>query len=29
MTATSYPADDADWRGRFIYDMAESLASSG
>lgn len=29
MTATSYPASDADWRGRFIYDMAESLASSG
>lgn len=29
MTATSYPANDADWRGRFIYDMAESLASSG
>ena len=29
MTATSYPAGDADWRGRFIYDMAESLASSG
>lgn len=28
MTATSYPANDADWRGRFIYDMAESLASS-
>ena len=29
MTATSFPANDADWRGRFIYDMAESLASSG
>lgn len=29
MTSTSYPAGDADWRGRFIYDMAESLASSG
>ena len=29
MTASSYPAGDADWRGRFIYDMAESLASSG
>ena len=29
MTATSYPANDADWRGRFIYDMAESLALSG
>jgi hypothetical protein len=29
MTATSYPANDTDWRGRFIYDMAESLASSG
>lgn len=29
MTATSYPAGDADWRGRFIYDMAESLATSG
>jgi glycosyltransferase involved in cell wall biosynthesis len=29
MTATSYPAGDADWRGRFIYDMAESLASTG
>jgi glycosyltransferase involved in cell wall biosynthesis len=29
ITATSYPAGDADWRGRFIYDMAESLASSG
>jgi len=28
MSATSYPAGDADWRGRFIYDMAESLASS-
>ena len=29
MTATSYPAGNSDWRGRFIYDMAESLASSG
>ena len=29
MTATSYPANDTDWRGRFIYDMAESLAASG
>ena len=29
MTASSYPVGDADWRGRFIYDMAESLASSG
>jgi hypothetical protein len=29
MSASSYPAGDADWRGRFIYDMAESLASSG
>jgi len=29
MTATSYPAGDADWRGRFIYDMVESLATSG
>jgi hypothetical protein len=29
MTATSYPAGDADWRGRFIYDMVESIASSG
>ena len=29
MTASSYPSGDADWRGRFIYDMAESLASSG
>ena len=28
MTATSYPANDTDWRGRFIYDMAESLATS-
>lgn len=29
MTSTSYPIDNADWRGRFIYDMTESLASSG
>ena len=29
MSASSFPAGDADWRGRFIYDMAESLASSG
>lgn len=29
MVATSYPLDSADWRGRFIYDMAESLSSSG
>lgn len=29
MTATSYPSDDTDWRGRFIYDMADSLSSSG
>lgn len=29
LTATSYPADADDWRGRFIYDMAESLASCG
>ena len=29
MTATSYPAGEADWQGRFIYDMAESLASTG
>ena len=28
MTATSYPAGDADWQGRFIFDMAESLARS-
>lgn len=27
LTATSYPADASDWRGRFIYDMAQSLAS--
>ncbi|KXB31454.1 group 1 glycosyl transferase [Dechloromonas denitrificans] len=26
LTATSYPADADDWRGRFIYDMAQSLA---
>jgi glycosyltransferase involved in cell wall biosynthesis len=26
MTATSFPATQGDWRGRFIYDMAESLA---
>lgn len=26
MTATSYPASDSDWRGRFIFDMAESLS---
>lgn len=26
LTATSYPADANDWRGRFIYDMARSLA---
>lgn len=26
MTATSYPADAADWRGRFIYDLAAALA---
>ena len=29
MTATSFPATQEDWRGRFIYDMAESLARSG
>lgn len=29
MTATSFPADQGDWRGRFIYDMADSLARSG
>ncbi len=29
MAATSYPATHSDWRGRFIYDMAESLANSG
>lgn len=29
MTATSFPATQDDWRGRFIYDMAESLACSG
>lgn len=28
MTATSYPASDADWRGRFIYDMADSISTS-
>lgn len=27
MSATSYPASDADWRGRFIYDMADSLSA--
>lgn len=26
MTASSFPAGRDDWRGRFIYDMAESLA---
>ncbi len=26
MVATSYPASGADWQGRFIFDMAESLA---
>lgn len=26
MVATSYPASEADWQGRFIFDMAESLA---
>ncbi|WP_226450746.1 glycosyltransferase family 4 protein [Ferribacterium limneticum] len=26
LTATSYPADSDDWRGRFIYDMAQSVA---
>lgn len=26
MVATSYPATESDWRGRFIYDMAASLA---
>lgn len=26
MVATSYPSDEVDWRGRFIYDMVESLA---
>lgn len=26
LASTSYPADDQDWRGRFIADMAESLA---
>lgn len=25
LTATSYPANACDWRGRFIYDMAQSL----
>lgn len=29
ITATSFPATQGDWRGRFIYDMAESLARSG
>lgn len=26
MTSTSYPENPQDWRGRFIYDMSESLA---
>lgn len=26
MTASSFPASQNDWRGRFIYDMVESLA---
>lgn len=29
MVATSYPADNQDWQGRFIYDMASALADSG
>lgn len=29
MTATSFPATQEDWRGRFIYDMTESLAGCG
>lgn len=29
ITATSFPATQNDWRGRFIYDMAESLVRSG
>lgn len=27
MTASSFPTDPEDWRGRFIYDMAESVAA--
>lgn len=27
MTASSFPADHEDWRGRFIYDMAESVGA--
>lgn len=29
MTATSFPATQGDWQGRFIFDMVESLARSG
>ncbi len=27
MVSTSYPADTEDWKGRFIADMAQSIAS--
>lgn len=29
MVATSYPTSELDWQGRFIFDMAESLAQMG
>lgn len=29
MTATSFPAAHDDWQGRFIFDMAESVAKTG
>ena len=29
ITSSSYPADDKDWRGRFIADMVEALARCG
>ncbi|MGB5613170.1 MAG: hypothetical protein WBM67_10990, partial [Sedimenticolaceae bacterium] len=29
MATTSYPRDEADWKGRFIYDLARSLGKTG
>jgi len=29
MATTSYPRDEADWKGRFIYDLARSLDQTG
>ncbi|MGB5560862.1 MAG: hypothetical protein WBN02_00960, partial [Sedimenticolaceae bacterium] len=29
MATTSYPRDEADWKGRFIYELAGSLDQTG